>query len=251
MQDRYVGDVGDFAKYMLLRRLAGTDIPLGIVWYRNPIEEKNADGRFRQYLTDEKAKEFKPCDQSLFVSLEKLNQEKDFRVEAVRERRILPERTVFFEDELTFAEPPIRRKADREKHRKDWCQMAVEKTKDAKLIFLDPDNGLAGKSARPYRKSGPKFVFPCEITPYLDSGKSVVLYHHLGRNGKHDEQVDSILEKLQPLVHAGIWALTFHAWQARAFFIMPSKEDESVLRFRTQQPLKSPCGIRFWRSSGL
>src|SRR5271155_819738 len=42
MQDRYVGDVGDFGKYALLRALAGVPGPitvrLAIVWCRFPDE---------------------------------------------------------------------------------------------------------------------------------------------------------------------------------------------------------------------
>jgi hypothetical protein len=49
MQDRYVGDVGDFAKYALLRRLCGQPgeraIRLGVVWCLFPDESLTNDGR--------------------------------------------------------------------------------------------------------------------------------------------------------------------------------------------------------------
>ena len=38
MQDRYVGDIGDFGKYGLLRALCGRDLYLGVVWYLIPDE---------------------------------------------------------------------------------------------------------------------------------------------------------------------------------------------------------------------
>ena len=44
VQDRYVGDVGDFGKYGLLRALCGGDLTLGVVWYLYPDEEANNDG---------------------------------------------------------------------------------------------------------------------------------------------------------------------------------------------------------------
>ena len=54
MQNRYVGDVGDFAKYALLRRLAGSleerPIRLGIVWCLYPDESHNSDGSHVSYL---------------------------------------------------------------------------------------------------------------------------------------------------------------------------------------------------------
>src|SRR5262245_49168756 len=54
MQDRYVGDVGDYAKYALLKALAGdpssTKIRLGVVWCRFPDESHNQDGKHIAYL---------------------------------------------------------------------------------------------------------------------------------------------------------------------------------------------------------
>jgi hypothetical protein len=35
MQNRYLCDVGDFAKYSLLNALADLDLRLGVVWYLN------------------------------------------------------------------------------------------------------------------------------------------------------------------------------------------------------------------------
>ena len=73
MQNRYVGDVGDFAKYALLRRLAGTSpeqsIRLGVVWCLYPDESHNADGRHISYLS---RPGFAPLDLDLISALQKL-----------------------------------------------------------------------------------------------------------------------------------------------------------------------------------
>ena len=37
MQDRYVGDIGDFVKYALLRVITG-ESKLGVAWYLHPNE---------------------------------------------------------------------------------------------------------------------------------------------------------------------------------------------------------------------
>ena len=55
MQDQYVGDIGDFGKYGLLRHLTGIQTPrlktlrLGVVWYLFP-DGGNNDGKFTKYL---------------------------------------------------------------------------------------------------------------------------------------------------------------------------------------------------------
>ncbi len=57
MQDRYVGDVGDFGKYGLLRSLCrgdehGAALRLGVLWYRFDGDDSTAanDGRHTDYL---------------------------------------------------------------------------------------------------------------------------------------------------------------------------------------------------------
>ena len=49
MQNRYTGDIGDFAKYGLLRALSKGK-RLGVAWYLYPDEEDNTDGRHIDYL---------------------------------------------------------------------------------------------------------------------------------------------------------------------------------------------------------
>ncbi len=51
MQNRYVGDVSDFAKFALRNALAGDDLRLGVHWYLNADEEPNSDGKFTEYPT--------------------------------------------------------------------------------------------------------------------------------------------------------------------------------------------------------
>lgn len=49
MQNRYTGDIGDFAKYGLLRALS-RGRQLGVAWYLYPDEAHTADGKHIQYL---------------------------------------------------------------------------------------------------------------------------------------------------------------------------------------------------------
>ena len=60
MQHRYACDIGDFAKYALLNALVQDDLKLGIVWYLNPVHERNGDGGYTEYG------ELRDCDERLF-----------------------------------------------------------------------------------------------------------------------------------------------------------------------------------------
>ncbi len=69
MQDRYAGDIGDFAKYGLLRAL-GDGHQLGISWYLFPDESHNADGKHTAYLDNQG--EWRDLDPTLFDGLQSI-----------------------------------------------------------------------------------------------------------------------------------------------------------------------------------
>ena len=50
MKNQYVGDIGDYGKYGLLRFLSGKGIKIGINWYLTENDGTN-DGKFTDYLT--------------------------------------------------------------------------------------------------------------------------------------------------------------------------------------------------------
>jgi hypothetical protein len=49
MQDRYVGDIGDYVKLAILRALM-PGCSLGVAWWLYPDEAHNGDGRHISYL---------------------------------------------------------------------------------------------------------------------------------------------------------------------------------------------------------
>lgn len=50
MKNQYVGDIGDYGKYGLLRFLANHGICIGVNWYLTENDE-SSDGKFTDYLT--------------------------------------------------------------------------------------------------------------------------------------------------------------------------------------------------------
>src|SRR4051794_23930652 len=104
MQDRYVGDVGDFGKYGLLRSLASNH-SLGVVWYLTPDEDHTNDGKHTSYLhpTRKNLTDYRDCDPDLYDALSGIIHAEQRCVKGVRERGVLPAGTVFYEDRLTYA----------------------------------------------------------------------------------------------------------------------------------------------------
>lgn len=59
MKNQYVGDVGDFGKYALLRAFVEAGIRVGVNWYLTEDDGSN-DGKFTNYLNDENMRNHSP-----------------------------------------------------------------------------------------------------------------------------------------------------------------------------------------------
>lgn len=99
MQNRYVGDIGDFVKYGLLRALCNGR-QLGVAWYLYPDERHNDDGRFVQYLRE--PDEWRRFDPKLFDGMREIVDSGHRRVGSVEESGLLPSTTIFAGEMLRF-----------------------------------------------------------------------------------------------------------------------------------------------------
>src|SRR5690606_8619799 len=140
MQNKYVGDIGDFAKYGLLRHLAATaPLRLGVTWYLTPDEGHSGDGGHTRYLLPGNEHLYIDCDEALYRELRGLVMSGRRSVAAVRAHGILPAGTVYYENLLgAFGVGSRRSEAVRE----EWHQQALVATSPCDLVFLDPDNGV-------------------------------------------------------------------------------------------------------------
>ena len=91
MKNQYVGDIGDYGKYGLLRFLANHGICIGVNWYLTENDE-SSDGKFTDYLKDKESPD-RLCDPELFDTLRKIVlprsiQEKN--VDMIREAELIP-----------------------------------------------------------------------------------------------------------------------------------------------------------------
>ena len=98
MQDRYVGDVGDFVKYALLRAIRGTK-HLGVAWYLHPNAGPAGDGRHTAHLQN--PDEWRHLDAELFDALRKLTDDR-WSVANIQQSCILGD-AAFADDRLVVA----------------------------------------------------------------------------------------------------------------------------------------------------
>jgi hypothetical protein len=218
VQNRYVADVGDFGKYGLLRALlTDSSLSLAVIWYLVQNETHTNDGRHTAYLRTEPTGIYGRCDPELFHGLRRvLSKGRDVGV--VERSGILPARTSFHSAPLTFhvAESPTERRAKRE----HWLADAISIAGAADIAFLDPDNGLECKVPQ-HSRNGPKYVYYGDVRAIGAMRKSLVIYHHLARQGTALQQVQRRAHELSKHLPAEykLAALRFRRGSARVFFI--------------------------------
>lgn len=226
MQNRYVGDVGDFGKYGLLRALLGVCGRLGIVWYLVPDESQTNDGRHIAYLN---RPEFETPDPPLFAILKDIVNSDRRHTRTVEQSEIFPPGTVYYSQPLSFDG-----RTSRQSQREDWLRQALHTVSGCDLVFCDPDNGLQIPSVHKSDPKAAKYIFYDEVKQFLSVTDTLVIYHHLSRQGTHPEQIRHRAADLQEIAGPGRQVLTlrFRAYSPRAYFIL-TKQDAMIERIKS------------------
>jgi hypothetical protein len=253
VENKYVGDVGDFGKYGLLRQL-GAGLALGIVWYLVPDEGQNRDGRHIRYLNipddtcalygvtpcsaaEERRylRHYRSCDPGLYDCLRDLIAKQQRSVNAVAAAGILPPATVFVDE-------PVPSSIGRE----PWLKRALDATHRCDLVFLDPDNGLGGPNLRRSALTV-KYALYEEVAMFFMKGHSLVIYQHCDRMPDSINLRRRTLAKALNVPATEIHALHYGRGTARVFFAVAAVHDRSVICERIDAFLGGPWAAHFHR----
>ena len=227
MQNQYVGDIGDFGKYGLLREIfgrpevpeSGCGLRLGVAWYLN-ADKQGSGGNMTDYP------KLKTCDPCLYNVLQRMIKTGNRNVAEVQWNRILPSNTLYHS--LPFSSST----------RTKWFKDALKVTEGADVVFIDPDNGIASENTP---LGSPQHVLPYELDRFYDRGQSLVIYHHLARADALT-QIKGLSERLRgeldlPRSPLALW---YHRGTARVYFIVPHERHRAVLENRLKSFLDSP-----------
>ena len=66
---------------------------------------------------------------------------------------------------------------------------AVRAVSESDVVFVDPDNGVETASVQVHQRNGPKYAYLEELGQLAGGERSLVVYHHLSRNGSAAEQI--------------------------------------------------------------
>jgi len=210
MKNQYIGDIGDYGKYGLLRFLANRGIKIGINWYLTE-DDGSSDGKFAGYLNHPEERIY---DSELFDTLQGIRNLPDKNIKIIEQSGIIPDANFYNE----VLKSQVLKPDERELNRELWFNHSVRILKEADIIFADPDNGISyRKSAR--RKDSDKFIFPEEVSCYYNKGKNVFFYCHKGRRKQEAWELAKIQIR-EYIRDAQILAITFHRGTQRSYIFV-------------------------------
>jgi hypothetical protein len=250
MQDRYAGDVGDYAKLGLLRQLVqptpfSPPLRIAVVWYLTRNETGNSDGRHISYLQDT---HLRACDPELHDALKEVIKGGQRSVQTLESCALLPsDRTMYY----SAAMPDIISNGGGHRSsatdRQNWFAEATKATKTADLVFLDPDNGVEVPSAPYSSVRAGKYVYLSEVRVFLERSQSVLLYQHHHRQVTTSAQIKQVMERLRPLAvcDSDIIAFTFRRGSVRSFYLIAADAHSKMLGNNISKLKNSPWASFF------
>jgi hypothetical protein len=225
MQNRYVGDVGDFGKYALLRALCQPEpvISLAVIWCLFPDESFNNDGRHISYLRD---KRFEQLDVTLHRELSNIVFQARRSIASIGFSGCLPASTVFCTDPISDIDQITGGPRERLRYRAEWLEACLYHTDKCDLVFFDPDNGVETASIPKHHPKGGKYIYWDELSPFWQRGNSLLIYHHLNRTTLATHQVQILARRFAAeLDKAHVVPLVFRRGSSRVFWLIHRGDD--------------------------
>ena len=185
MQERYLGDIHDYFKFLFLKFLSNSlETKIGLNWFLIKPEdigqkevEKN-DGEKRKYLYHTELQNY---DETLISELKLYQDKKKRDVVNFTKNTHLRKHINFFNKVLTHS------------NKAEWLEESLIKLKNEKIIFLDPDNGFSKNQKG--RKSI-KYLFPEDCSEILRQNKIIIFTQFQSFTIKHKEYIKILKKKL-------------------------------------------------------
>ncbi len=219
MKNQYVGDVGDYGKYSMLRAFSEAGVRVGINWYLTEDDGSN-DGKHISYLEKDDMRIYDPV---VFDTLKRIVNSGNRSVQAVKDSDMV-ENALYYDGLLKIqGNPP-----EKEHFRIHWFNKSMDALAGSNLIFMDPDNGLLDNNDY-LAKGADKYIFPNEVKRYYNEGFNVVYYCHKGRRTytQWDDYKNAMVDRIpdaKPVI------LTFHKGTQRSYIFLIHSEDFVLYR---------------------
>ena len=214
MQNRYVGDIGDYLKLGILRALS-PGYRIGLAWWLYPDESHNRDGRHIGYL--HRPDQWRHYNPKLFDALAQIVSTGERDIRALEAAGLLPG-AIHAREMVPIGGP----RSERSRERDRWFGRVQSALADADLVFVDPDNGLEPAGSA---KAG-KSVLLAELHGLARPGRCLIVYHHQSRRkGGHHCEIVYWAERLRAAGFATVDALRARPYSPRVYFLLNAPFD--------------------------
>lgn len=225
MQDRWVGDIGDYAKFAILRALS-PGRRLGVAWWLHPTYGPRGDGTHIGYL--DAPQQWKHLDPVLFDVLRRIVGSGQRHISAIERENLIPG-TAFFGEPVPIAGPA----SSRPVRRSEWLSRLDKSLRDSDLLFIDPDNGLEPARFDTRSARAGRSVSLDEMRALARPERTLIVYHHQTRRaGGHLEELAYWADRLRRIGFERVDVLRARPFSVRAFFILGS---DDVMRHRAAE----------------
>ena len=249
MQDRFVGDIGDFGKYGLLRALTGIwpeaepRLSLGVVWCvpdeQTIAKTPEGHGQHLGYLFNEATRErFRDCDPDLFDCLKELVCSQQRTLRTLEQKSVLGDAVFYGEDVL------------RNKNaRKEWLNGAMRKVNGRDVVFVDPDIGLASPKmeadAKRGKPSSSKHLYFDEVRLLFEQteGRTLIAYQQYAYT-QTDKEMQ--MQQWRAATQNFCGSPKVLSTSQRAFIILPAPDHAPIIEKRLHD-LTDRWGERFFQ----
>ena len=186
MQERYLGDIHDYFKFVFLKFLSRSlGMKIGLNWYlvdpqKIGVDEvKKNDGEKRNFLLDNTIRKY---DESIAEELDKFKKKELRKINRFTKNTHLKSYINFFNEFIDIND------------REGWVKRSLVHHKSESIIFLDPDNGFSFKDRG---KFSVKYIFPNECKKYLSNNKVIIFTQFQSFKKKTLTHVNDILKNLK------------------------------------------------------
>ena len=210
MKDQYFGDLYDYVKYALVRRLSGNgETAAALCWMMTPGDGGN-DGNRIGYLGDfERWRRLDPDVFDLLMAAVDRG-ERDTRI---IERSGLLRNTKFHHYFLT-------RNPDT---RQPFMDGFLVRTNNRPLLCYDPDTGIASHDPKPGTIAEPEHLLMREVAQAYEAQRSLLVFQNMSRGESHNQFVARTAGRLLNETEAA-QVLVFRVPQNPvAFFLVPQE----------------------------
>ena len=217
VQNKYVGDIGDYLKLGILRALSPGK-RLGVAWWLHPDGGAAGDGRHTGYL--DAGLDWRPYDPPLFDHLRAAVGSGNRAITALEDHTVLPGAVFASEQIPVTCAPP-----ERPVQRAAWFGRVKARLKDCDLVFADPDNGIEPAGYKATMGNAGKSITWDEILSLRAPGRALIVYHHQTRfKGGHLNEIAHLAGGLRDRGVASVDAVRASPYSPRVFFLLDADE---------------------------